>query len=206
MSLFVPRVLGSPSLPRRLFVAASCHCFVTLLQCFTACFSCSVLHSCCWLVCFVSVVVSILLLVSFVLGSCAARSTTLPSFCRVGFVLDLPSCGPQFVLSGSLSSCVLLCNLRRLARGSALRKPNLVLRLRAALCNLPIQPLWLCARLARGTLTSDLRVLQLRAQENSRVVYAFDDEVVSELRSAGAGALGAPPSGLGPAPGPALRV
>ena len=48
-------------------------------------------------------------------------------------------------------------------------------------------------------------MLRLRAQENSRVVYAFDDEVVSELRS-GAGALGAPPSGFGPAPGPALRV
>ena len=45
-------------------------------------------------------------------------------------------------------------------------------------------------------------MLRLRAQENSRVVYAFDDEVVSELRS-GAGALGAPPSGFGPAPGPA---
>ena len=120
----------------------------------------------------------------------------------------VPTCMLQVNLDNvsHASSCVLLCNLRRLARGSALRKPNLVLRLRAALCNLPIQPLWLCARLARGTLTSDLRVLQLRAQENSRVVYAFDDEVVSELRSAGAGALGAPPSGLGPAPGPALRV
>lgn len=58
-------------------------------------------------------------------------------------------------------------------------------------------------RMPRGVPTCMLQVNL--DNENSRVVYAFDDEVVSELRSS-AGALGAPPSGFGQPPGPALRV
>ena len=52
----------------------------------------------------------------------------------------VPTCMLQVNLDNvsHASSCVLLCNLRRLARGSVLRKPNLVLRLLSALCNLPI--------------------------------------------------------------------